>query len=573
MSGISDKVEPDDNQGRNATDPRFLREATEDLPKDAGSPSCQILERWQRMSTMNMITGKIFTKQSLISRLVYSIISLGLVTGVQAEFSASWLTVGDGGNVNFTVVSTVDELVAAIHRANSDDRPDVIKLRPGRYEFVNRFDTRYGFSVLPLITTEIFLTGTGREETILDAQFQGRHFTILRGGRLVVRGMTITHGATEGRNAYGGGAAIVVNGSLRMDECYVTDNRAITDDLGGGAILSTDSKIHIEESTLSGNVTDGWGGALFISSSKRPSFLVNVIVDGNRADGRGGGISNLAHLFFIRGSTISGNSADGQIPNQARFNGGGGIYNIGTVYVSRSAIVGNSAGPIASGGGIFNSGILLLRGSTVGANTAGTYGGGLFNSARSVINTPAGTRALLENVTMIRNEVLGNSDSCPQKQCTGGGGIWHEPGEPGAYIRIKNTVLAENVIPSNPNVLGQDCGGGELRTLGHNIFGTVTCPIRPHWKLSAAKAQPVDLIGVAPLLGALVDDGQPGHVYYSPLSGSPVIDAARAQPQVDPFIQTCFLSVDQVGQNRVDGDGDGVSVCDIGSIEFQAIAE
>jgi hypothetical protein len=87
--------------------------------------------------------------------------------------------------------------------------------------------------------------------------------------------------------------------------------------------------------------------------------LNNVTVRGNSAS-TGGGIFNYGTVT-INNSTISGNSTDGA---------GGGISNSGTVTLTNSTVAGNSADSIPGGGGIWNDGVVTLNNSTVSGNSA-----------------------------------------------------------------------------------------------------------------------------------------------------------------------------------------------------------
>jgi len=108
-----------------------------------------------------------------------------------------------------------------------------------------------------------------------------------------------------------------------------------------------------------------------------------------------------------------------------------------------------------------------------------------------------------------------------------------------------NTVIAGNGLGScDP---GNGVAGGIYSLSSDN-----SCP-NPATSPAAA-----GLIIADPLLGPLADNGGPT-LTHALLSGSPAIDAAH--PDGCP-------SVDQRGAPRpVDGNGDGVAACDIGSYE------
>jgi len=106
----------------------------------------------------------------------------------------------------------------------------------------------------------------------------------------------------------------------------------------------------------------------------------NSTVSGNSASS-GGGIENYGTLT-VDSSTLSGNSASAS-------DAGGGIFNWGTLTVQNSTLSGNSAGGVPGsngwGGGILNSNTLTVDSSTLSGNSASYEGGGIFNRAGSAI--------------------------------------------------------------------------------------------------------------------------------------------------------------------------------------------
>lgn len=122
-------------------------------------------------------------------------------------------------------------------------------------------------------------------------------------------------------------------------------------------------------------------------------------------------------------------------------------------------------------------------------------------------------------------------------------------GNRGAGVRVVGGTLTsrDSVIAGNFNSINGtdiDCDG-VLGSQGYNLLGSsLGCTFA---------AQPTDLIGVAPLLGALADNGglSPTHAL---LAGSPAIDAIPAA--------SC-VTIDQRGIARPQGGG-----CDIGAYEF-----
>jgi hypothetical protein len=116
---------------------------------------------------------------------------------------------------------------------------------------------------------------------------------------------------------------------------------------------------------------------------------------------------------------------------------------------------------------------------------------------------------------------------------------------------LVNTILARNTSNSpNPSMFPPDCGG-PVTSLGHNLIGDPTgCTIT---------LLPTDLTG-DPGLGDFTDNGTPGNGHFPLHPGSPAIDAGN-----DAFCPP----TDQLGRRRVDIRKVGMSLCDIGAIEFR----
>jgi hypothetical protein len=97
---------------------------------------------------------------------------------------------------------------------------------------------------------------------------------------------------------------------------------------------------------------------------------------------------------------------------------------------------------------------------------------------------------------------------------------------------------------------------------GSNLLGAVDqfCILMPTFGVDVTDLRGTVESPLDPLLGPLADNGGPT-LTHALLPGSPAIDGGDA---------TSCLSTDQRFLDRpVDGDGDGMAVCDIGAFEFQ----
>jgi len=218
------------------------------------------------------------------------------------------------------------------------------------------------------------INGTGTVSTTIIQQTDGHDrifeedFTFAGSNPLTIQNVTLQGGdCTTGTDCQFGGGAILAGGpdvgdNLTLTNVVVSSNSEPTNSDDGGAIdFETPGNLSITSSTLSNNTANGGGGAIeFVEGPNGVGNLsvTNSTFSGNTAVISGGGISatlETGAAFTISGSTFTSN----HVTETAGLGGGISAETSGTVTVSNSRFVGNSA----PGGG---------TGAAIDASTAGT---------------------------------------------------------------------------------------------------------------------------------------------------------------------------------------------------------
>jgi hypothetical protein len=373
--------------------------------------------------------------------------------------------------------------------------------------------------------------------------------------------MTITGGFAELPEVGGGG--ILSGGELTIVGCTITKNQGpesgiasfgeltieastISDNEGYWAINHRGTAMTISDSTISGNA----GGGL--SFSGQSGYVFGTTISDNVAGAGlgGGGIKNLGDLW-VHGSVITGNRAER----------GGGVWNAGDLSLGRVTIAGNTA---VEGGGIYNAdphnpdgpvsrvGLLSLYASTVSANVA-ERGGGIYMAGlwhRITNSTVSGNTAETGGGIAMAGTLEGPS-SLPLANTTmtanaaeEGGAIWATGESP--ELRFVGTIV-EGACAEGPGTVAWVSHGSNIESPGD------TC------RFTDANDQ-VSVASDALKLEPLADNG--GFTEsHAPAPGSAAIDAMLAED--------CSLSLpeplqDQRFVNRPVG-----AACDIGSVEVE----
>jgi CSLREA domain-containing protein len=393
------------------------------------------------------------------------------------------------------------------------------------------------------VTDAVTINGGGSGLTILDGSSLDRVLDAF--DDLTLTGVTV-----RGGSATGGGGGIRASGPvLTINDSRVVDNSS---SLGGGVLFSGAS-LAVARSELSGNVGGDYGGGLAYTGNSASATISDSAISDNRTVTGGAGIYAADSTLTIVRSRIRNNAAP--------HTGAGIQIGGGRLVVADSEVSGNRATGLTFdglGGGIYyccRDVGLSITGSTLSGNAAYIAGGALYLCCtdstaltREITNSTvtgnsaalhggaieSGMRLSLANVTL-----AGNSSPA------GGGLLVTQP------MSLRNTVVANND--------GGDCVGS-IVSFGHNLSVDGSCGL----------GGPGDILGAAPLLGELADNGG-GTPTLALLDESPAIDAGDPSGCRD-FADITLFS-DQRGFVRpVDGDGDGQARCDIGAYEAWSVA-
>lgn len=431
----------------------------------------------------------------------------------------------------------------------------------GEITFYNVTGTITLLSSLPTLAANITIAGPGTNLLAVSGNNLVQVFSVAAGSTSVLSGLTIADGLVVNSLSPPnpdyqpiGGAGLSNAGSLSLLGCVITNclglqygvfgngvynvghllminclvagcHNASTygvDGVPGGGVLN-DGSLTMENCTVF-DCSAYYGGGI---ENEGTGLLTNCIIDScfSSPEADGGGILNSGNLTVL----------SCRISNCWAFWGGGMETWNGTLVVSNSSIVGNSA-PDMGGGISLLGGTNLLTGCTIANNVCYDFGGGIFldmfNGGTTLIVSStlsgndnnafesqwggAACGIIQGSLTLISCTICSNTASI--STAAGGG--------------ISGTATSQNCIFAGNAALVANDFNGTLISQGFNLIqDTNGCTI--------VGDQTGNIYGVDPLLGPLQDNGGPTWT-HALLPGSPAIDQGSS----------CGLSTDQRGVPR-----------------------
>jgi hypothetical protein len=282
-------------------------------------------------------------------------------------------------------------------------------------------------------------------------------------------------------------------------------------------------------------IDGGYTAAVVTIRSGSVNLSQVTIRNGSGLSHGGGGIYNAGTLTITK-TTVSGNISNDNVVIGGGL--GGGIYNNGTLTIIQSTVSGNSVSRAridsgAAGGGIYNAGRLTITNSTLSGNQAvdywpagAPYGGGLANENQNGA-VMIYTSTVSQNAA-IYHTPLGTVGAY-------GGGIYNSTTAP----TLQNSIVANNSWGGNCN--------GHVSSHGYNMSSDSTCNFNG----------PGDQKNIDPRLGPLQNNGGPTQT-MALTAGSPAMDAGNPSGCTDSNGHR--LTIDQRGDPRP-----GQGACDMGA--------
>ncbi|HLD21949.1 MAG TPA: putative metal-binding motif-containing protein [Patescibacteria group bacterium] len=443
-----------------------------------------------------------FFKQKIILLLF---VLMGIVANMHTVNAATFAvtTTNDTSDAELTNNVCADSsgacsLRAAIEQANGNDESDTITIPAGEYILTQNFEL--------LIESDMTISGSSSDETIIDAHSKSRVFNITYSATVELNNMSITGGKVEGDDSYAIGGGIYNNGELHLNRCAIIYNIAKNYGWGGG--IYNDEILYITQSQISNN------------TSTKSSIDASYYGGGN-----GGGIYNNRNgQLFVESSAITDNVAEETTEGYGGY--GGGIYNeTDSIADIRNSIIARNEGRIGSAIDNEERATLTMSNSLI-FNNIGT------NDSDPTIT--AGGYHDTSTITIQQSIISYNY---------GVGVRAYTDSDSSARINLEYSLVTNNTMDCSEE------GGGDatIRSYGYNIDSDNTCGFAMLGDMSG-----VNDVGLeVEYINFAGSSQQTLHLF----SDSVAKDAIPTGG--------CRISTDYRGMNRPQGAG-----CDIGAYEL-----
>ena len=278
------------------------------------------------------------------------------------------------------------------------------------------------FSLNPLVTITLVsdelyisdksltITGPGVAQLTVSGNHNFRILNIASNAALTLTNLTMRDGT-----ATSGGGGIYNQGMLRLNEIQLYNNAAT---YGGGVYVDNGGSVTLIETLVYSNSAVTHGGGIYIHDDGGAT-LNGGEISRNSAES-GGGIYNRGTLSLSK-TQLQSNTATGTSDGT----GGGGVFVVGRALLLSPSLYNNSG---YQGGGVFVAGYATLRETQLYSNSAIYAGGG--------IHVHTSGRALLS-----LGEVSGNT-----------GGIYGGGVSAVGYVTLNSTLVHHNSAASGGGV-------------------------------------------------------------------------------------------------------------------------
>ncbi len=258
--------------------------------------------------------------------------------------------------------------------------------------------------------------------------------------------ITVTGGSYSGNKASAGGAFnLMTKSSLHIKDALIENNESVyvnsdyTSDIGGGAIKASDGTISIDNTTLSGNKSNYYGGTVLTSGTE--VNIVNGSIIKNSTGGTG------AALYFKANSKVTINNS--KVADNTATNNGVVYANNSTITATGFEASGNKA---KNGGVIYVSNastVVTINDSIITGNSATANGGVVYteNATISFTDCNISDNSAKNGGTVYsdRGKVNFTGGKVAGNGATTGGAIYTTD----SILTVKGTEFTANTASSN----------------------------------------------------------------------------------------------------------------------------